>query len=260
MLNKPFRYFAIGALIAACFGGYFVWTRRPSTAATAAAYNPLITPANKDLTSKPRTHRDTSDINSEDFVREINNKYFTLKPGMKFTYQNGAGTERVEITVTSETRELMGVTTRGVRITERSLGAVKDDTIDWYAQDKTGNVWFFGEADNIFRNKKLVSPARAWEAGVNGAKPGVIMRADPWVGATYPQEYHGGRADDMAAVIATDKKITVPYGTFENCLQIRDSSSVENEYKYYCPAVGFLVREETINGAVKSHLIGVSTQ
>jgi hypothetical protein len=55
-------------------------------------------------------------------------------------------------------------------------------------------------------------------------------------------------SERKTAIVATDKKITVPHGTFENCLQIRDWSQIDstNEYKFYCPAVGFLVREETI--------------
>ena len=176
------------------------------------------------------------------------------------------------------------MTARGVRITEWRHGAVKEDTMDWYAQDKTGNVWSFGEAAfsdtvndfrgrkfdwyahyktrnvwsfgeaiNNFRGRKLVHRTGYWEAGVNGAKPAVIMPAHPWVGDTYRV------AEDRRAVVATSKIITVPYGTFENCIQIRDMSRIDKEYKYYCPAAGFLVREETIRGALKLQLIGVSS-
>jgi hypothetical protein len=66
----------------------------------------------------------------------------------------------------------------------------------------------------------------------------------------------------MGTVVATDKKITVPYGTFEKCLQVRDSSplSVIAENKYYCPGVAFLVREETAFGRIEALLVGVSGQ
>jgi hypothetical protein len=241
MPNKRSYYVLVGAALALCVGGYLVWSQRPSTAAI-AAYNPVINPA--------------------DFVPEINNKYFTLKPGSKFTYQDKMGTERIELTVTSETKQLMGVTTRGVRVTEWRNGALKEDTMDWYAQDKAGNVWYFGEAVNNYRDGKLIHHTGSWEAGVNGAKPGIIMRADPKVGDTYRQEYYKGYAEDMGTIVATDKKITVPHGTFENCLQVRDWSQIDatNEYKFYCPAVGFLVREETIRGSIEADLIGVSRQ
>jgi hypothetical protein len=86
------------------------------------------------------------------------------------------------------------------------------------------------------------------------------MRADPRVGETYRQEYYRWRAEDMGTVVATDKRVTVPHGTFENCLQIEDWSLNEHgrEYKYYCPAIGFLVREEKIGGAIEADLVGVA--
>jgi hypothetical protein len=241
MFNNRSHYVAIGAVFAVCVGGYLVWTQRPSTAAI-AAYDPVINP--------------------QDFVPEINNKYFTLKPGTKFTYQDKRGIERIELTVTNETKKLMGVTTRGVRVTEWRYGALKEDTIDWYGQDKAGNVWYFGEAVNNYKNGKLIHHKGSGEAGVNGAKPGIIMRANPKPGDTYRQEYYKGYAEDMGTIVATDKKITVPHGTFENCLQVRDWSRLDytNEHKYYCPAIGFLVREETIGGAIEADLVGVSGQ
>jgi hypothetical protein len=240
MLNKRSPYLAIAAVLAGCVGAYLVWAQRPSTAAI-AAYDPLINPA--------------------DFVPDINNKYFTLKPGTKFTYQDKRGIERIELTVTNETKNLMGVTTRAVRVTEWRNGALKEDTTDWYAQDKAGNVWYFGESVNNYKDGKLISHTGSWEAGLKGAKPGIIMRADPKVGDTYRQEYYKGHAEDMGTVVATDKKITVPYGTFEKCVRIKDSSplSVLAEYKYYCPGVAFLVREETFYGGVEADLVGVSS-
>jgi hypothetical protein len=107
-----------------------------------------------------------------------------------------------------------------------------------------------------------VNHAGSWEAGVDGAKPGIIMKANPRVGDTYRQEYYQGRAEDMGTIVATDKKITVSYGTLENCLQIRDWSMIEpdNEYKYYCPAIGFLALEEAVGGGPQAELVSVSPE
>ena len=239
MCNKRSRYAAIGAVLAIGVGGCLASTQRASAAGMAIAYNPVIKAA--------------------DFVTDINNKYFTLKPGTKFIYQDKRGVERIELTVTNETKKLMGVTARGVRVLDWRNGVLKEDTTDWYAQDKAGNVWYFGEAIKNYRNGKIVHHRGSWEAGVNGAQPGIIMRAKPRVGDTYRQEYYRWNA---GTVVATDKKITVPYGTFENCIQIKDPSflSVTAEYKYFCPAVGFLVREETNRGRIQAELVGVSTQ
>jgi hypothetical protein len=224
----PTKSFIISAATSAALIGFVgvYWTQSSMTAET-AEYSPVINPA--------------------DFVGEINNKYFTLKSGKKFVYRNSAGTERIEIVVTRETRKIMGVATVVVRATEWKNGVLKEDTRDWYAQDKDGNVWYFGEAVDNYANGKLSNHAGSWEAGVDGAKPGIIMLARPKVGETYRQEYYKGRAEDMGTIVALDKKITTPAGTFDKCLQIRDWSKIEwaREHKYYCPAVGFLVLEES---------------
>lgn len=241
MLTKRSHYVAIGALLAACVGGGLSWAQGPSAAAT-AEYNPMINP--------------------DDFVPRVDNKYFNLKPGTTFSFQNKSGTERVEIAVTTETRKVMGVAATVLRAREWKNGVLWEDTYDWYAQDKAGNVWYFGEAVDNYRDGRIAHHTGSWEAGVDGAKPGIVMRADPQIGESYRQEYYKGRAEDMGTVVATDKQLTVPHGTFENCLQIRDWSLIEHgkEHKYYCPGVGFLVREEKIGGAVEADLVGVATQ
>ncbi len=232
-----FIFAAIGA--AALFWIHSYWPQK----SIATEYNPGINPA--------------------DFVGEIDNKYFALKPGKKFTYKNSAGTERTEIVVTRETKKIMGVTTIVVRATEWKNGVLKEDTRDWYAQDKNGNVWYFGEAVDNFENGKLKDHAGSWEAGVDGAKPGIIMLARPKVGETYREEYYAGRAEDMGTIMALDKKVTTPAGIFDNCLKLKSWSQIErgSGYKYYCPAAGFLVLEEsTWLFGEKVELVGISDE
>jgi hypothetical protein len=239
MLKARSHYVAIGAVFIACFSAGPSWAQGPAAAAS-GDYNPVIHP--------------------DDFVPEINNKYFTLKPGTKFTYKNKAGNERIEITVTDETKNLMGVTTRGVRVTEWRNDRLREDTTDWYAQDKAGNVWYFGEAVNNYRDGQLIHHMGSWQAGVDGAKPGIIMPANPKVGETYRQEYYPGQAEDMGTVIATDRKVTVPYGTLENCLQVQEFTRLEagREYNYYCPAIAFLALEELAGFGPEAELVSVS--
>jgi hypothetical protein len=239
MLNAGFHYVAIGAVSIAWFGAGPSWAQGPATAAS-GEYNPVINP--------------------EDFVPEINNKYFTLKPGTKFMYRNKAGTERIEVSVTDQTRKVMGVTARGVRVTEWRNDRLKEDTTDWYAQDKAGNVWYFGESVNNYRDGKLVHQWGSWEAGTDGAKPGIIMQADPKVGQTYRQEHYPGQAEDMGTVIAINTKVTVPYGTLDNCLQVQDWSRLEagRENKYYCPDIAFLALEELAGFGPEAELVSIS--
>ena len=150
--------------------------------------------------------------------------------------------------VTRETKTIMGVTTTVVREIERKRGVLREDARNWFAQDKRGNVWYFGEeVDNYTADGKLKDHGGSWEAGVKEAKPGIIMPATPKVGDTYRQEYLQGQAEDMGTVVALDQKVTVAAGTFDDCLQIKDWSKIEtsSEFKYYCPTVGFLVLEES---------------
>ncbi len=227
-------------------GGVVYWLNNQPTKIENTQYHPTITPT--------------------DFVSKVNNPYFTLKPGTKFTYENKTteGLERIVVEVTNETKVVLGVTTMVVWDRAWLNDVLKEDTKDLYTQDKLGNVWYFGEAVDNYENGKLKDHAGAWEAGVDGAQPGVVMLADPKVGNSYRQEYYKGRAEDMGDIVALNKKITVPHGTFEGCLQTRDWSMVDaslNEYKYYCPDVGFIVMEESISGGQeKVELIGVSTQ
>lgn len=205
-------------------------------------------------------------IEPSDFVSKVDNKYFTLRPGTKFSYEKKTkgGLERIEIVVTHETKKIMGIQTTVVWDRVWLNNILLEDTRDWYAQNEDGTVWYFGEAVDNYQNGVLVNHDGSWEAGIDGAKPGIIMQANPKVGDSYRQEYYQGIAEDMADVIALDKKVTVPLGTFNNCLQTRDWSVLDrkaNEYKYYCPEVGFTVLEETVKGVQeKVELVNVSTK
>ena len=83
-----------------------------------------------------------------------------------------------------------------------STGKPLERTFDWYAQDKQGNVWYMGEDCPRAENGRFVRASDSWEAGVNGAKPGIIMRGNPRPGDVYRQEYYPpGGALDQARVL-----------------------------------------------------------
>jgi len=204
-------------------------------------------------------------IDPKDFVSKVDNKYFTLTPGKKFIYEGKTeeGTERIEVVVTNETRKVMEVTATVVHDTVWLEGEMIEDTYDWYAQDKEGNVWYLGEDSKEYEKGNVVSNKGSWEAGVDGAKAGIMMPANPSVGDSYRQEYYKGVAEDMGDIVAFDQKVTVPYGTFENCLQTRDWSKTEktlNEYKYYSADVGFLVLEKAVKGTEEVKLVDIITE
>jgi len=102
--------------------------------------------------------------------------------------------------------------------------------------------------------------AGSWEAGVDGARAGIIMWARPQVGAIYYQEYYKGQAEDVDEVLSLNETVTVPYGTFQGCLKIEDTTPQEpgqREHKYYCPGIGQVLEENLAEG-FKIELIEVT--
>ncbi|AKB32634.1 hypothetical protein MSSIH_1944 [Methanosarcina siciliae HI350] len=207
----------------------------------------------------------SSVINPDDFVEVIDNPYFPLTPGTTFVYEGESEGEpiRDEVYVTNETRTVMGVKTIVVRDREFEDGELAEETFDWYAQDKDGNVWYFGEDSREYDEGEVVSTEGSWEAGVNGAQPGIIMKGNPQVGDTYRQEYLAGEAEDMAEVVSMNESVSVPYGSFENCLKTREWTPLEpgiEENKYYAAETGLLL-EITVRGeAEKLELVEIITE
>lgn len=188
-------------------------------------------------------------INPADFVAAVDNPLLPLAPGTRFTFEGGG--ETIEVSVTRETRVVQDVTCVVVRDTVTEGGQVTEDTYDWFAQDKHGNVWYMGEDTKEYENGKLESTEGSWEAGVDGAKAGIVMPAAPAVGVPYRQEYYACEAEDMAEVASLSESVDVPFGSYTGCLKTREYTPLEsdvNEYKYYCQGVGMVLEVEVSSG------------
>jgi hypothetical protein len=184
---------------------------------------------------------------------KIDNKYYSLKQGTVMIY-NGTDEEgksmRDTVTVTNDTKEIQGATTRVVNDTVWVEGKLTETTNDWYAQDNTGNVWYLGEDTTDFTNKKNPHEG-SWESGVKGAKGGILMLAEPKVGITYNQEFAKGVAEDKATVLSLNESVSVPYGSFSNVIKTKEFSALEPdvvENKYYAANVGD-IKEKTLKGS-----------
>jgi uncharacterized membrane protein YkoI len=197
------------------------------------------------LVSKPAEVPQTA---LPDYTTKITNKYLSFTPGTNFVYQGKTeeGTERNEVYVTNQTKNIMGIETLVVWDRVWLDDQLIEETYDWYVQDKVGNVWYYGEDSKEYEDGVVVSTEGSWEAGVDGAEAGVVMEAFPKVGDSYRQEYYEGKAEDMTDIISMNVSIKVKYGQFKNCLQTKDWTPLEpdsDEYKYYCPEVANLVYE-----------------
>ena len=193
-----------------------------------APYAPIIVPSN--------------------FQAVVDHPYFPLVPGTKFVYRETIGGKSSvnEITVLPDTRVVHGVTCTVVHDVVKNGETIKEDTRDWYAQDKQGNVWYFGEDTKEYFPHGRVSTEGSWESGVKGGQAGIIMLANPVIGEPYRQEYGKGVAEDMGQVVAVDETVTVPQGTHSGCIKTKDWSLLEagHEFKWYAKGVG-AVRSES---------------
>lgn len=188
-------------------------------------------------------------IDPADFVEGIDNPYLPFEPGTEYVYEVVAEGEheRDVITVTNKTKEVMGVTCTVVRDVETVEGRLAEKTFDWYAQDRFGNVWYFGEYSEAYEKGK-VSTEGSWEAGVDGALPGIIMLGDPQIGDRYRQEYFAGEAEDIGEVVNLDASIEVPHGSFTDLIVIEEWNPLEPkifEDDYYAKGVGLVFEEVT---------------
>jgi hypothetical protein len=193
--------------------------KNESCSPNAASYDPQIVPAN--------------------FTTKIDNKLLSFVPGTVAKYRQSGG-EPVEQDVTDQTKIIMGVKTVVVHDFLKSpTGELLEDTYDYFAQDKDGNVWYFGEDTKAYVGQQ-VSAAGSWIAGSSCARPGIVMRANPQVGDRYRQEYLEGEAEDEAEVVGLDEKVTVPYGSLSGCVKTKEWTRLapgDLENKYYCPGV-----------------------
>jgi len=135
----------------------------------------------------------------------VDNPWFPLKPGTVLRYRGtDSGTPTRDIlVVTAKTRRVPGGRARVVHDRVFQHGRVAEDTLDLYAQDRSGNVWYFGEATKeLDAHGNVTSREGSWMAGRNGAKPGVFMPAHPRVGQSFRQEYYKGHAEDHFKIVS----------------------------------------------------------
>ncbi|MCE4566207.1 hypothetical protein INQ51_17940 [Maribellus sp. CM-23] len=199
---------------------------------------------------------------AEAFVTGFTNQYLAFETGKVFYYagETEDGEETIIVSVTDETKMIMGVEATVVRDVAYLDGEMVEKTDDWYAEDKDGNVWYFGEYSEEYEDGELVGTEGSWEAGVDGAMPGVLMFSNPKMGMKYQQEYYEGEAEDMAMVIDLHKMVEIDLGTFEDCLETMEWTPLEpgaREHKFYKTGVGLLMELQPKEGRITVELVSV---
>ncbi len=216
----------------------------------------------EEKTIKNETDKINQTINPADFAGKIDNAYFTLTPGTTFIFEGATrdGTEHIEVVVTTQTKNILDIDTTVVWDRVWLEEELIEETYDWYAQDNKGNVWYFGEDSKEYEDGEVISTKGSWEAGIDGAKPGIIMEESPKIGDSYHEEYYQGEAEDMAEIISLDESIKVAYGSFEHCLKTKNWTPLEPgivEYKYYSTEVSNVILETSAEGNERIELIDI---
>jgi hypothetical protein len=175
------------------------------------------------------------------------NGYFLLEPGFVLVLEGG-GT-RLQITVTADTKQVDGVTTRVVEEREWKGGKLYEVARNYFAIcEQSKDVFYFGEDVDFYENGRVVRHDGTWLAGKNGSKAGLIMPGTPKLGMKYYQELAPGVAMDRAEIVSLTDTCKTPAGTFKNCMRVKEGSDLDPrtvEYKYHAPGIG-LVRDEDL--------------
>ena len=201
-------------------------------------------------------------LNPAAFTTKIDNPYWPMKPGSRWIYREtdaDGARQHVVVTVTRRTKLIAnGITARVVHDVVTANGKPVEITDDWYAQDRAGNVWYLGEDTTEYENGKPVSKHGSFEAGVDGAQPGVIMPARPRVGMRFRQEYYKGQAEDRARIFSLRERAEVPFRFFGRTLMTREENPLEPkmlEYKFYARGVGPVLAVAVSGGTDREELV-----
>jgi hypothetical protein len=203
-------------------------------------------------------------LNPADFTTRIDNPYWPMRPGTRWVYREtdpAGARQRVVVTVSQETRLIAnGITARVVHDVVTERGTPVEVTDDWYAQDRSGNIWYLGEHTTEYQNGKPSTTHGSFEAGVDGAQPGVIMPAKPNAGQRYRQEYYRGQAEDKAQVLSVREQAEVPFGHFRpgRVVMTRDLNPLKPkmlEYKFFARGVGPVLAIGVSGGSDREELV-----
>jgi hypothetical protein len=192
-------------------------------------------------------------VDTANFTATVTNPWFPLHPGDKWIYAGTEDGERTRdvVAVTGRTRTIAGVQCVVVSDDVYTNGKLSETTHDYYAQDRKGNVWYFGEdTAELDDHGRVKSREGTWLTGRDGARPGIVMQAHPKVGMSYSQEHYAGHAEDHARVISTQGRVDTPGVTSSKVLVTLEWTPLEpkvREHKYYVRGYG-QVKEQVFKG------------
>ena len=195
-------------------------------------------------------------IHPADFSPDVTNGWFPLQPGTTYVYTGTKDGQKAldVVQVSPATRKVDGVVTRVVNDRLFLNNVLEERTADYYAQDRCGNVWYFGEdTATLDGNGKVTDRSGSFRAGLNGAQPGVYIQAQPQIGRWFRQEWYRGQAEDRYRALSTSASVTVRYGSYRGALRTEERTDLEPgvvDNKYYVRGLG-VIKELSVKGGTE---------
>jgi len=189
--------------------------------------------------------RDTFDVNKAALAPTGNNPFFPIQPGRVLKLAHGA--DRLTVSILPGTKTVDGVTTGVLEEREEKDGQLIEVSRNYFATDpNTGDVYYFGEDVDNYKDGKIISHDSAWLAGEKGARFGLFMPGKPQVGDKFYQEIAPKVALDRVEIVSVDETVKTPAGTFDHCVHFRETTPLEPDvsHKYHAPGVGMIKDDE----------------
>lgn len=175
------------------------------------------------------------------------NRWLPLEPGTQWVREGSTMVgerkipHQVTTTVTDVYRVIDGVRTVAVWDYETDAGQISQESVDYMAEDKDGNLWVLGGYTEEFEGGRFVSAVDGWLSGVNGARYGLLVPAEPRAGGKpFVLAAPAGEERDVAEVTKVGARRCVPFKCFNDVLIVREGkeSAPDDELKYYARDVG----------------------
>jgi hypothetical protein len=191
------------------------------------------------------TWRDRFEVNKSDLLPTGNNPFITMQPGRVLKLKHGIDT--LTITILPDTQDVDGVRAGVLEERETKNGRLVEVSRNFLATHRgTGDVYYFGEDVDNYKDGKIISHDSAWRAGVRGARFGLMIPAKPLAGQRFFQEIAPKVAMDRVEVVSIDETVKTPAGTFEHCVHLRETTPLERDvsHKYYASGIGIIKDDE----------------
>jgi hypothetical protein len=198
-----------------------------------------------------------------EFASRVDNPWFPLRPGTVYLYRGIRDGEpsRDVFVVTRRTKVIHGVRCTVVRDRLYLRGRLEERTQDWYAQDRAGNVWYFGEATaELKRGGGVKTTEGSWRSGVDGARAGIFMPAHPRRGQSGLQEFYAGHAEDHFRVLSRNAQVSTPAVSSDAALLTREWTPLEPavvDHKLYVRGIGTVLEQTVRGGDERNTLVAV---